>query len=239
MAGDAPHGEATPNHNEGMDVTTRVLVADDHALVRRGTRDILDDHPQIEVVGEAANGQEAVDLAEGLQPDVILMDLGMPLLNGLEATRAIKASWPDIHILVLTIEDDDEYAVEAIAAGASGYLLKDVHDDALIEAVLAVGEGGAVIDPSMVTRLVEHVHSASTGDPASGTRASLTQREVEVLRLVADGLSNRQIGSRLGVSSRTAEVHLHHVFEKLGASSRTEAVTRALRLGLISLEDPV
>ncbi|MFV1962010.1 MAG: response regulator [Acidimicrobiia bacterium] len=216
---------------------TRVLVVDDHTLVRRGTREILEHRTEIQVVGEAADGAEAVSLTQRLRPDVVLMDLGLPGVGGVEATREIKARWPDVEVLVLTVHDDDQYVFEAIRAGASGYLLKDVHDNELIDAVLAVAEGGVVLQPAIARRLVAVLRTrGKTLDEPSRTNA-LTDRELQVLRLVAKGLSNRDVGERLGVSARTVETHLTHVYRKLGASSRTEATIRGLRDAWLKLDE--
>lgn len=217
-----------------MAVTVRVLIADDHALVRRGTREILQQHPAIEVIGEAADGEEALLLIERDQPEVVLMDLGMPGMSGLDATRHIKARWPAIRVIVLTVHGDDEYVFEAIRAGASGFLLKNVRDRELINAVLTVGEGGAVIDTSLVQSLVDGVR----GRPVSReTTGPLTNRELEILRLVARGQTNRTVGDQLGLSSRTVEVHLRRIFTKLDVNTRTQAAIVGLRSGLLLLEE--
>lgn len=217
-----------------MAVTVRVLIADDHALVRRGTREILQQHPAIEVIGEAADGEEALLLIERDQPEVVLMDLGMPGMSGLDATRHIKERWPAIRVIVLTVHGDDEYVFEAIRAGASGFLLKNVRDRELINAVLTVGEGGAVIDTSLVQSLVDGVR----GRPVSReTTGPLTKRELEILRLVARGQTNRTVGDQLGLSSRTVEVHLRRIFTKLDVNTRTQAAIVGLRSGLLLLEE--
>ncbi|GMR02193.1 MAG: response regulator transcription factor [Acidimicrobiia bacterium] len=217
--------------------STRVLVVDDHTLVRRGTREILEHQTEIRVVGEAADGDEAVSLTDRLRPDVVLMDLGLPGLGGVEATREIKARWPEVQVLVLTVHDDDQYVFEAIRAGASGYLLKDVHDNELIDAVLAVAEGGVVLQPAVARRLVAGLRTrGGTLDEPPPTKP-LTDRELQVLRLVAKGLSNREVSELLGVSARTVETHLSHVYRKLGASSRTEAVISGLKDEWLKLDE--
>ncbi len=218
-------------------MSTRVLVVDDHTLVRRGTREILECRTEIRVVGEAADGDEAVSLTDRLRPDVVLMDLGMPGMSGVEATREIKARWPDVEVLVLTIHDDEQYLFEAIRAGASGYLLKDVHDYELIDAVLTVAEGGVVLQPAITRRLVAGLRTRGRTLDEPPPASPLTDRELEVLTLVAEGLSNREVGERLGVSARTVETHLTHVYRKLGASSRTEAAIRGLRQTWLKLDE--
>lgn len=208
----------------------RVLVVDDHPLVRRGTSDILDREPAIEVVGEAADGETAVALATALAPDVVLMDVGLPRMSGLEATRAILAARPETKVLVLTIHDEDEYILEMLAAGAAGYLLKDVRDAELVAAVLTVAAGEAVLHPAVTSAVLARLRAQRADQAAVDT---LTGRECAILQLVAGGMENRRIGERLGVSPRTVEVHLHQAFRKLGVHSRTEAVVAAIRLGVV------
>lgn len=215
----------------------RVLVVDDHTLVRRGTREILERRAEIQVVGEAADGEEGVSLTNHLRPDVVLMDLGMPGMGGVEATREIKQRWPQVNVLVLTVHDDDQYLFEAIRAGASGYLLKDVHDHELIDAVLSVAEGGAVLQPAVTRKLVAGLRMRGGVLDEAPPASPLTQRELQVLRLVARGLSNREVSDQLGLSVRTVETHLSHVYRKLGVSSRTEAAVCALRESWLSLDE--
>lgn len=217
----------------------RVVIADDHGLVRRGTREILESSESIAVIAEAADGQEAVDAVTRLRPDVALLDVGMPVLNGVEAAAVIHQRLPEVGILMLTVHGDAEYLWQAIKAGASGYLLKDTTDAALLEAVLTVADGRSVLDPNL-TRLVLDRIRLEAPDAAASRRPSvveLTERETETLILVAQGMSNREIGEALGRSPRTIEVHLHNAFKKLGVSSRTEGVVLALKHGLISLGD--
>ena len=189
------------------------------------------------MVGEAASGEEGVELAGQLNPDVVLMDLGMPGMGGVEATRRIKQRWPQINVLVLTVHDDDQYLFEAIRAGASGYLLKDVREQELIDAVVAVGAGGAVLQPELTRKLVAGLRLGEGQHEQQPPIGPLTDRELEVLRLVAGGRSNREVSESLGVSVRTVETHLRHVYRKLGVSSRTEAAVAALRRSWLSLND--
>lgn len=211
-----------------MSTRLRVLIADDHAVVRKGMRELLEDEPDIEVVGEAADGQQAVDLTLTLQPDVVLMDVRMPVLTGVEATRRIHADAPAIHILVLSAYDDPPYARALLEAGAHGYILKTATAADIIAAVREVVRGRIALDPQLVLSLV--------GMPADHLTAP-SERELEVLGLAARGLTNKQIGVTLDISDRTVQNHLKNIFDKLQVRSRTEAVTVALRSGLISLDE--
>lgn len=213
----------------------RVVIADDHAVVRRGTREILEQSGgDILVVGEAQDGIEAVKIVEELIPDVAILDIGMPKLNGVEATRRIRDLLPTVGVLMLTVQIADEYVWQAVQAGASGYLLKDVGDQELVEAVQTIAAGGASLDQTITHGLLERMRRVH-GETPSGQE--LRPRELDVLRLAAQGLSNRQIGEALGLSPRTVEVHMGKVFAKVGASSRTEAVVIAARRGFVHLED--
>lgn len=210
----------------------RVVIAEDHALMREGTRRILEEHAGLQVVGEAANGREAVDLVRRLSPDVAILDIAMPEMNGIDATREIKASNPSTGILVLTAYDDDQYVFALLDAGAAGYLLKDIHGAELASAVIRVHTGEAVLHPVVAKKVLNRFMS----DHGGGSRPPLTDRELGVLQLAARGLSNKEIGRSLGLSARTVQVHLAHVFDKLNVASRTEAVIHGLREGWISLD---
>jgi DNA-binding NarL/FixJ family response regulator len=212
----------------------RVLIADDHALVREGTREILERPGDLTVVGEAADGEEAVALTDSLLPDVVIVDIGMPRLNGVEATREIKQRHPEIGVLVLTVHDDEQYVFAILEAGAAGYLLKDVQGSQLVDAVRAVGAGESVLHPSIARTVLARMN---TGEQALGGEVSLTDRELDVLRLAARGLSNKDIAAELDLSPRTVQVHLSHTFAKLGVASRTEAVIQGLRRGWFQLEE--
>jgi len=216
----------------------RVVLADDHAVVRKGICEFLEGEagePRITVVAEAADGEEAVALVAQHQPDVAVLDIQMPNMTGIEATRRIKAEHPDVQVLILTAYDDDPYVFALLQAGASGYILKTADSQALAQAVRAVHRGESALDPVVMQKIVQQLTS---GRPA-GAQASveaLTQREIEVLRLVAKGLTNKAIGQALGISDRTVQGHLANIYGKLDVGSRTEAVTEALKLGWIAIE---
>ena len=207
----------------------RVVLADDHAVVRKGVRELLEDEPNIEVVGEASDGQQAVELAVALQPDVVVMDVAMPELSGVEATKRIRSLAPTVRILALTAYDDEPYIFGLLDAGATGYVLKTAESREIVRAVRAAAAGQAVLDPKVATRVV-----ARARQPAAPAEA-LTERELTILRLAARGLTNKQIGAELDISDRTVQNHLANIYAKLLVASRTEAVTVALQRGLIRL----
>lgn len=208
----------------------RLLVAEDHALVREGTRNILNAEPDMEVVAEAADGEEAVSLATALKPDVALLDIEMPKVDGIEAARKIRAASPFTAVLAVTAYDDDAYIVGVLEAGAAGYVLKNAPSTALLEAVRAAAAGEAVLSPDMQRRVIGILARRGKGDNAT---AQLSERELEVLRLAAQGLANKEIAGTLQLSPRTVQSHLRHVMNKLGVSSRVEAVVLAIRAGWI------
>jgi DNA-binding NarL/FixJ family response regulator len=217
-------------------VSIRVLICDDQALVRAGFRAILGSRPGMEIVGEAENGAEAVALAERRQPDVILMDIRMPVLDGVEATRRLVAEGSPARILVLTTFDLDEYVHAAIRAGASGFLLKDVTPAKLVEAIRIVAGGDALLAPSVTRRLLERFAAAlPAGEQSSKVLGQLTPRETEVLRLLAAGLSNAEIASELVVSEATVKTHISSLLRKLGLRDRVQAVILAYETGLVGL----
>ena len=207
-----------------------VLIADDHPFVRHGLRTYLETLDDLEVVGEASDGAEAVELAGQLLPEVVLMDLVMPELGGVEATRAIRAASPSTKVIVLTSFDDDEKVFPAIKAGAAGYLLKDVHPAELAEAVRKASRGEALLAPSVAARLMQEV--SGERPPAAG----LTERELEVLRLIARGMSNKLIARELVVSEKTVKTHVSNILAKLHLADRTQAALYAVREGLAELE---
>jgi DNA-binding NarL/FixJ family response regulator len=219
----------------------RLIIAEDHAVVREGTRQLLEREPDLEVVGEAADGAQAVALVERLRPDVAIMDISMPVMTGIEATKQIKASHPNTAILILTAYDDDQYVFALLAAGAAGYLLKDVPSMELVRAVRLVHAGEPVLHPAIarkvLARFAAPVGQAKAVPTGHNGEQPLTDREQEVLQLAACGLSNAEISTRLYLSVRTVQVHLTHIFNKLGVGSRTEAVIAGLKSGLLKLED--
>lgn len=216
----------------------RVIIADDHAIVREGTRHILDHEPDMEVVGEAADGVQAVALVDELKPDVAIVDISMPTMGGIEATEKIKASRPGTAVLVLTSYDDDRYVFALLAAGAAGYLLKDVPSAEVVRAVRSVHAGEPALHPAIAKKvLARFAEEARQWQPAHEDDELLTGRERDVLRLAACGLGNADIADRLSVSLRTVQSHLTQIFNKLGVGSRTEAVITGLRRGMLRLED--
>ncbi|MCH7835387.1 MAG: response regulator transcription factor [Chloroflexi bacterium] len=212
------------------------MIADDHALVREGTRQILEDQPGLEVVGEAQDGEEAVALVSRLHPDVVLMDIAMPKLNGIEATRLIKKESPSTSVLILTAYDDDQYIYALLDAGAAGYLLKSVRGEELAQAVRAVAQGESVLHPAIAAKVFKRYTSPGQAT-AQEEIEPLTERESEVLGMAAKGLSNKMIARELKLSDRTVQAHLSNIFGKLGVASRTEAVITGLRRGLLQLEE--
>ncbi len=214
----------------------RVLLADDHAIVRKGIREFLEEDREIAVVAEATDGREAVRLAGEYRPAVAVLDVQMPNVNGIEATRQIKAAYPDICVLILTAYDEDPYVFALLRAGADGYILKNADPDDLVRAVKAVASGGKVLAPDIAAKVVAQMIS---GKPAAASEQvePLTERELEVLRLAAPGLTNKAIAAELGVSDRTVQGHLANIYGKLGVTTRTEAVTKALKLGWLVLDD--
>ena len=217
-----------------MAKSMRVLIVDDHAIIRDGLRAIMEAQPDIEVVGEAMEGREALEKADELRPDVVIMDLTMPGMGGLEATRQLKLLYPDVRVMALTMHESDDYFFQVLQAGADGYFVKGGSSAELLSALRTVSQGEVFLYPSMATRLLkDYLKPARAGrDRYEG----LTDREVEILKLVAEGRSNQEIGDLLVVSVSTVQTHRAHVMAKLGLHSRTELVKYAIRQGIISLD---
>lgn len=213
--------------------TIQVVVADDQGMIRSGLRALLESAPDIRVVGEAAHGAEAVALAEAQRPDVVLMDIRMPGLDGIEATRRIRSGHPGVAVIVLTTYDLDEYVLAAVRAGAVGFLLKDGDADDLIQAVRVAARGDAVVDASALRRLLATFAATPDRTRGGGPPDSLTPRELEVLALVGRGLSNTEISERLYVSETTTKTHIGNLLAKLGARNRAHLVIAAYESGLI------
>jgi DNA-binding NarL/FixJ family response regulator len=213
----------------------RVLLADDHALIREGLRALLERHPSVEVVGEAGNGREAVKLAEEKRPDVVLMDIAMPDLNGLDATRQIRRLVPTARVLVLTMYDDRDYIYELLRAGASGYLLKGAAAADLLAAIDVVAKGGMFLEPPVAGLVVEESLRGSRGTREPEPLPALTPREREILQLVTEGCGNQAIGERLGISPKTVEVHRAHISAKLDIHDVPGLVKYAIRKGIIKI----
>jgi DNA-binding NarL/FixJ family response regulator len=213
----------------------RLLIADDHELARLGLRTMLAPEPDLEVVGEASTGRETLALVRQLQPDLVLMDIRMPDLDGLVATRAIKEEFPRMSVLIVTLSEDPDYLVEALRAGAAGYVLKDASRREVVMAVRHVLGGESPIDPKLAAQLIHRV-SSMQAPPAEPSRRvdELTRRELEVLRLVAEGKTNAVIAQSLFVSLGTVKVHVERIINKLGVSDRTQAAVRAAELGLLT-----
>ena len=215
-------------------MTVRVVIADDQGMVRSGFTTLLNSEPDIEVVGEAVNGQEAITRAIQLRPDVILMDVRMPVMDGLQATRQITAMDGAPRVLVLTTFDLDDYVYQALRWGASGFLLKDASARELAEAVRVVAAGDALLSPSVTRRLIaEFARMGAPRGPSRKTLKDLTERETEVLALVAQGLSNAEIAGRLVVAEQTVKTHVSRILMKLGLRDRTQAVVLAYETGLV------
>ncbi len=210
---------------------TRVLIADDHAIVRAGLRALIHAEAEFELVGEAAGGYEAIDLVEKNQPDVLVLDLSMPDMDGIAVTRSLKASHPELHILILTLHDDEALLREAINAGAGGYILKRAAESELILAIQTILRGDLYVDPSLLRAVLVDKKPSDLKHPAE--TETLTPRETEILKLIVEGYTNRQVGEQLNISIRTVEGHRSNISDKLGLHSRVEFVRYAREHGLI------
>jgi len=211
----------------------RVLIADDHAIVREGVKMILAKESDIEVAGEASDGQEALALVERLKPAVVVMDISMPGMGGIEATQLVKERYPAVNVLALTMHEDESYVFKLLRAGASGYVLKRAAAQDLVQAVRAAAKGEAFLYPSVARKVVEDYLKRVEAGEERARYDGMTEREKEILTLIAQGLSNKQIGERLYISIKTVQTHRAHILEKLGLHDRTELVRYAIRKGLI------
>ena len=216
-----------------MQPRIRLILADDHGMVRKGIREYLETDPRMEIVGEATDGEQALEMARTLLPDVVLLDVQMPRLNGIETARRIRSEKLKCAILMVSAYDDDPYVMSALQAGANGYVLKTAAPADLVKAVLTVRAGRLALDEGLTQILARTV---SAGAPGAPPTAEVSPRELEVLRLIAQGQTNKAIAARLDISDRTVQGHIANIFEKLSASSRTEAVMIGIRLGLIPQE---
>ncbi|MFH1662822.1 MAG: response regulator transcription factor [Chloroflexota bacterium] len=215
----------------------KVLLAEDHVVVRESIRQALENEANLEVIGEANNGLEAVEMTKRLNPDVILMDISMPELNGIEATREIKAFKPGIKILILTAYDYEQYIFSLLEAGAAGYLLKDVSSHELITAINTVYKGDVVLHPAIARKVMQRFQHTEDQQAVKNISGLLTEREIDELKMAAKGMSNSAIAEELHFSVRTIESHLGTIFNKMGVGSRTEAAIQAVKRGWLTLED--
>jgi DNA-binding NarL/FixJ family response regulator len=228
-------------------VKIKVVIVEDQTQVLKNQLKILQESDELDVIGTALSGEAALELLEKRQPDVILQDLGLPRMNGIEVTREVKKRWPKVEVLIFTIFDEEEKVLEAVKAGASGYLLKGATSEKILDAIREVHAGGSVIQPNLARRLLKQFHVPEEGDAPPekpplppGIREEpatrpLTAREIEILRLIAKGLSNNEAAGVLSLSRSTVRTHLEHIYEKLEVNNRVEAVTEGLRKGLIEM----
>lgn len=215
----------------------RILIADDHNVVREGTRQLLEQEPDLEVIAEAADGEQAIQLTGTTHPDVVLMDVAMPKVDGIAATKQIKKLYPKTTVLVLSAYDDDQFVFSLLEAGAAGYLLKSVRGRELVEAIHAVHAGESVLHPSVARKVLNKFVPVSGKTVRGRSTEILSERELDVLRLASRGLSNQEIADKFSLSLRTVQAHFSHIFNKLQVSSRTEAVVHALKEGWVTLDD--
>lgn len=213
----------------------KVFLAEDHVVVREGLREFISKEEDMAVIGEAGDGRETVQLVEDLRPDIVLMDIAMPSLNGIEAIQQIKEKFDDICIIVLTAYDNPEFILAAIKYGAAGYLLKNARSKEVINAIRAAHEGDAVLHPAIAQKVFAQLQIEEKSQPAK--TEFLSHRELEVLRLAENGLGNKQIATELSIGIRTIQTHWRNIFNKLGVSSRTEAIIKCLKTGWLSIEE--
>jgi two-component system, NarL family, response regulator LiaR len=216
---------------------TRILIADDHAMLREGMHELLEQEKDFDLVGEAADGEEAVKLAGELKPDIVIMDIVMPKLNGVEATKQIKQVSPVTAILILTAYSDIRYIIGLLEVGACGYLLKNSPGKDVVKAIREIRAGESVLDPEVTRKLVQRLASLSKTQDEREVTGQLTSRETEILKWASQGLSNKEMSEKLFISLRTVKAHMTNIFNKLGCSSRTDAIIKGLKQGYISLDD--
>ena len=215
----------------------RAIIADDHVIFREGTKRLIEQEGDIEVIGEASDGEEAVELVARLQPQIALIDIAMPKVNGIEATRKIKAHHPGTAVLILSAYDNDQYIFALLEAGAAGYLLKNVSGSDLISAIRAVCAGEAVLHPLIASKVFNRFITSGQETSAKVPTQDISEREMDILRLAAKGMSNQEIAEALFLSRRTVQAHLASIFRKMDVGSRTEAILQALRKGWLALDD--
>jgi DNA-binding NarL/FixJ family response regulator len=221
---------------------TTVVICEDQPQILKNQLKILQESQEIDVIGTALSGEATLELLEKKQPDVLLQDLGLPRMSGIEVTREVKRRWPAVEVLIFTIFDEEEKVIAAVKAGASGYLLKGATSDKIVEAIREVRAGGSVIQPNLARRLLKHFHVPEEPAPEPAkpllpepSGRPLTQREIDILRLIAKGLSNAEAARVLSLSRATVRTHLEHIYEKLEVTNRVEAVTEGLRKGIIEM----
>jgi NarL family two-component system response regulator LiaR len=220
-----------------MKPKTRILIADDHPLLREALCQVFSNQKDMEIVGQAGNGEEAIDLASQLKPDILVMDIMMPKFDGLEASRQIKKITPNTAILILTAYDDDNYVLGLLNAGATGYLMKSAKGQDLVEAVRAIRSGESVLHPKIIEKLLKQAMAKPAETVEPKIKDLLSNREMEMLKLLATGMSNKEIAEKLCLSLRTVKAHMSNIFTKMNVASRSEALVEALKKGLLTLED--
>ena len=220
-----------------MKSKTRILIADDHPLLRQALCQVFSSQKDMEVVGQAGDGEEAINLASQLKPDIVVMDIMMPKFDGIEASRQIKKTAPNTAILILTAYDDDNYVLGLLEAGAAGYLMKSARGQDLVEAIRAIQAGESVLHPNIIEKLLRRAIIRSAGIVEPKARGLLSDRETEMLKLLAAGMSNKEIAEKLCLSIRTVKAHMSNIFTKMNVASRSEALVEALKLRLVTLED--
>ena len=220
-----------------MKTKTRILIADDHPLLREALCQVFSSQKDMEIIGQASNGEEAIKLTSQLKPDILVMDIMMPKSDGLEASRQIKKIAPNTAILILTAYDDDNYVLGLLEAGATGYLMKSARGQDLVEAVRAIRAGESVLHPKIIERLLKQAMAKPAGTADHRIKELLSDREMEMLKLLATGMSNKEIADKLFLSLRTVKAHMSNIFTKMNVASRSEALVEALKKGLLTLKD--